>query len=193
MALPGPVGLFGDLMKRVENLRAIGEVAGINDDDSESIFRACIVLSVAALDTYMHEKASEIFLTSATASTSIMQSVSSFLNLTSARIAAPDAPSAVRYHLSFKTLATPNAIDRCMTAAGSAADEIWKKIAMDAGTRENRIRTSLELFVDRRNQIAHEGDWDPSLLDYRHISVTHALDCRRIVETVVQGVDKHWI
>jgi hypothetical protein len=195
MTHPRPLQLFNDLKSRVSALEALGkkqQLAG-STSEAESIFRACIVLTVSAFDAFMHEKASELFLTKSASSPQVALSVAAYLNTSANRVIAPDAASVVRYHLSFKTLVATYAIDKVISTAGNDSAATWRDIGILRGHRESRLRNSLDLFVDRRNQIAHEGDWDPASLELRHISETHVYDCQEAISAVAEGIDSCWL
>lgn len=189
-----PRQLFEVLMKQVQDLLTLGAGQVVNATNSSpySIFRACIVLSVSALDTFMHEKAAEIF-TNLEQSTPGHPGVAQYLAVSPGQLNQQQLASNIRYKLSFKTIVTPVAIDKAMEAAGVDASLIWQAIGAALGARESRLRNMLDLQVDRRNQIAHEADWDPAQLAFRRISADHVEDCLDCVRKVVEGIDKHWV
>lgn len=47
----------------------------------------------------------------------------------------------------------------------------------------------LEIFYDRRNQIAHEGDWDSVQLDFGSMQKAHLADSTQYVVTVASAID----
>jgi hypothetical protein len=162
-------------------------------ESSDSIFRACILLAVSSLDAYVHEKSAEIYLNRIAGAPSALSGIAGYLRVTEAELRTAAAASLIRYRLSFKTLVTPEKIDEAIDASGVQSGDVWKSIGIATGARESRLRNALTLQVDRRNQIAHEGDWDPVDVDLRHISASHSQDCRRCIKAVVDGLETHWV
>jgi hypothetical protein len=188
-----PKPLFDELTKRVHDLISFGEqqeAAGFVDA-AQSIYRACVVLAVSALDAYMHERAAEVF-TTAVQTPEAAHSIATYLSSNINQLHPPGVASIVRYRLSFKTLVAPNAIDQVIQASGSDPKQVWQAIGMALGSRESRLRNMLDLQVDRRNQIAHEADWDPARLAFRRISAVDVRDCIDCIEKAVNGIDGHW-
>lgn len=184
--------LYTLLSKRIDALEGLrGDI--VDAETQESIYRACIVLTVSALDTYVHEKAAEVYDTTLKGPTPPTAQMSAYLGIPAKQLAQPATISLIRYRLSFKTLVTPTKIDDAIAAGGVSASAVWQAIGIGTGSRESRLRNSLQLQVDRRNQIAHEGDWDLIAFDFRHISPSHVQDCRKCIGGVVDGLDKHWI
>ncbi|RKR87458.1 hypothetical protein BDK92_1734 [Micromonospora pisi] len=191
-----PRQLFDKLADQVSALSTLGQAQETQGqiESSASIYRACIVLSVSALDAYMHEKAAEAFLIAIRQGASATNaSIDSYLQIQSSLFNQTQLASSVRYRLSFKTLVTPQAIDKAIDASGSDARAVWRAIGEARGSRESRLRNMLDLQVDRRNQIAHEADWDPAQLAFRRISLDHVTDCTECITSVVHNLDACWI
>ncbi|MGW1179754.1 HEPN domain-containing protein [Streptomyces drozdowiczii] len=186
--------LFALLNSRVEDLESVAILqseAG-SAESAESVFRACVLLAVASLDAFVHEKAVEIYLDRVATSSSNLSPIAAYLGVSTSDLRSATAASLMRYKLSFKTLVSPDKIDQAIDASGSQSSTVWKGIGIATGARESRLRNALDLQVDRRNQIAHEGDWDPVDVALRHISVSHSQDCRRCIKAVVEGLGTHW-
>ncbi|MFF4715053.1 HEPN domain-containing protein [Streptomyces eurythermus] len=194
MANQGADSLFLLLSSRVEALEdvAITQAEEGNAESAESIFRACVLLAVSSLDAFIHEKAVEIYLDRVVNSPATLPTIASYLGVSPSDLQTATAASLIRYRLSFKTLVSPEKIDDAIDAGGSQSSSVWKAIGIATGARESRLRNALTLQVDRRNQIAHEGDWDPVDVTLRHISVSHSQDCRRCIKAVVDGLGTHW-
>lgn len=190
-----PRQLFDELLGQVNALSVLGqsqEAAG-EVESSSSIYRACIVLSVSALDAYMHEKTAEAFLLGVQQGLPATNaSIAGYLQIQPQLLTQPALPSSIRYWLSFKTLVTPSAIDKAIDASGSDSKAVWRAIGVARGSRESRLRNMLDLQVDRRNQIAHEADWDPAQLVFRRISSDHVRDCTECIAGVVHNLDACW-
>ncbi|MFC8031758.1 HEPN domain-containing protein [Streptomyces griseoincarnatus] len=194
MANQNADSLFSLLNSRVEDLEgvAILQSEAGSAESAESIFRACVLLAVSSLDAFVHEKSVEIYLDRITTSPPALPSIANYLRVSTSDLQSATAASLIRYKLSFKTLVSPDKIDEAIEASGSQASTVWKDIGIATGARESRLRNALDLQVDRRNQIAHEGDWDPVDVALRHISVSHSQDCRRCIKAVVEGLGTYW-
>ena len=53
----------------------------------------------------------------------------------------------------------------------------WNKLATEMSLSENELRDSICLYVDRRNQIVHEGDFDTFSMLRRSIEPKHVENC----------------
>ncbi|MER7854529.1 HEPN domain-containing protein [Streptomyces bacillaris] len=186
--------LFVLLNSRVEDLEgvAILQSEAGSSNSAESIFRACVLLAVSSLDAYVHEKSVEIYLDRISTNAAALPSIAGYLGVSTSDLQSVTAASLIRYRLSFKTLVSPDKIDQAIDASGSQSSSVWKDIGIATGARESRLRNALDLQVDRRNQIAHEGDWDPVDVALRHISVSHSQDCRKCIKAVVEGLGTYW-
>lgn len=135
--------------------------------DSSDLLRAQIVLSVSALDYYVHEVTLrgmiEIYEGSRTPTDAFKrQRVSGSLLLglgaSSGTSAAFEAD--IRERHSFLSFQQP---DKIADAIRLFFDKpLWVALAWQLGTTENVLKNRLRLIVDRRNKIAHEADADPS-------------------------------
>ena len=188
-----PHVLFERLEEQISELASVGEATSneISVEARASVHRACIMLSLSALDAFMHEKAAQVY-SAIVSSRGPDAALSGYLGVQVLRLQKADYESIVRYHLSFKTMVLPAAIDKAIEASGVVAADVWREIGIARGSRESRLRNMLDLQVDRRNQIAHEGDWDPASLDFRGITEMHFTECLNCIKETVAGIDKHW-
>jgi hypothetical protein len=60
----------------------------------------------------------------------------------------------------FRTFQRPAAISEALGLIG--VKDIWPRLAAKLGRASTDVQGELDLIVDRRNRIAHEGDIDPS-------------------------------
>lgn len=165
------------------------EVAG-NREIAALMRRACIVLTVAALDSYLHERGVELLVAEAGRGTREAGTIAAYLGSVSAgQITGPSAAGYIRYRLSYKTLAAPSRIDELLEAVGVDAGEVWLDISIKAGSRPDRFRRLTDLQYDRRNQIAHEADWDPVAREFRDVRDVHVDECLSHVQTLVTELD----
>lgn len=152
--------------------------------------RSGFVLSVAALDTYFHEQGVSTLRLHALKGAEQAQKVARYLGRADQQqLVGTDGVNYIRLGISYKTLVAPKAIDQMLEASGLDPEAIWLRAALKLGTRPSRLRMSLELVFDRRNQIAHEGDWDFVQYDFRTMEGVHLTDCLTQVRQVCESFD----
>jgi hypothetical protein len=147
------------------------------------------VLTVAALDTYFHEQGARLLVARAASGQVAAGEVGNYVQASAVDVSGPNGEGYVRLRLSFKTLVAPAAIDKMLAASGLDSEAIWLQAAFALGTRPDRIRRLQELVYDRRNLIAHEGDWDMIDLDFRPMEQAHLVDCVDHVRAVAETMD----
>ncbi len=168
---------------------AVREVAG-GFHTAPVLYRACIVLMVAAFDSYMHEQGVRLLKAHAASAPGAARQVVSYIGgLSIGEITGPEAEGLIRYRLSYRALVGPPKVDELLSAAGLDADSVWLKVSVALGSRPDRTRLQLQLQYDRRNQIAHEGDWDSIAFDTRAIEPAHVGDCVKCVTELVKQFD----
>lgn len=66
---------------------------------------------------------------------------------------------------------------------------LWEQVASELGTTSRTVRTQLGAIIDRRNQIAHEADMDPTNPGYRwpinEVLIRDAID---FIDKVAQAI-----
>lgn len=161
-------------------------------EDAPILRRSAFVLAVASIDTFFHEHAVDLLRAAALRSGSDAVSVANYCKSVSATdVAGPYGEEHIRMRLSYKTLVSPRSIDTALGAAGLDFESIWRHTAFELGTRPERLRIQLELLYDRRNQIAHEGDWDYIQLEFRNMERAHLKDCTTNLRTLARTMDTH--
>lgn len=185
--------VFHRLTTQIDAMRRMAAqvAAGGEADAAAGCLRSCIVLSVAALDTYMHEQGVRLLEACAASSVAGTGQVANYLKMDPTVIQGPSGNGLIRYRLSYKTLVAPEKIDEMLTAAQVKPDSLWMNAAINVGSRPDRLRRLLQLQVDRRNQIAHEGDWDPAAFDLRQIAEAHVDDCLSCIRPMVEHFDQY--
>jgi hypothetical protein len=133
--------------------------------DASDLLRAQIVLSVSALDYFVHEitvKGMLQIFDGARPATDAFKKhkISAGLLLTSSTGSRSAFESDVRERHSFLSFQHPDKIAEAIRLF--YGKPLWAEIAARMLTSENEIKTNLRLIVDRRNKIAHEADADPS-------------------------------
>lgn len=183
--------VFHRLMDQVMSIESIvDEVDRDNLVATSSLRRSAYVLAVAAIDAYFHELAVERLHTAAQSGRTSAVKVANYLSNVSADEVSDEAGSFhIRHRLSYKTLVSPENIDKVITAWGGDASKCWLDHSIKLGSRPDRERRQLSLVYDRRNMIAHEGDWDFVQFDLRDMPAAHLKDCIDVVTRIAQGFD----
>lgn len=182
---------FHRLLTQVDEIEAVATDADITKPEAAPILRrSAYVLAVAALDTYFHEQAAAKLRAAAVLGSPHDARVANYLGSVSAvDVSGPSGEGYIRMRLSFKTLVAPRRIDEVAQAWGDDPDDLWRDYCFSVGSRPDRERRQLELLYDRRNQIAHEGDWDPIQLQFRRVKRSHLEDCVENIRSVAAGFD----
>lgn len=184
--------VFSRLQGHVQELRATAarELDAGHDESAKACLRSGIVLAVASLDTYFHEQGVRLLHECASQGASQAQAVVDYArSLSVSDVQGNQALGLLRLRLSYKTLVSPEKIDELLSVCGLDADDIWLRATAAVSSRPDRARRLVQLQIDRRNQIAHEGDWDPSILDFRDVSDAHLNDCMVCIAPLVQEFD----
>lgn len=183
---------FHRLIDQVDHIEQVA--SSVEEDNpiaSPVLRRSAYVLAVAALDTFFHEHGAVRLAQSAKQGTPHDVRVANYLGSASpADVAGAYGPSHVRLHLGFKTLVAPSKIDGLVAAWGGDPSALWLNYCFAVGSRPDRERRRLELLYDRRNQIAHEGDWDVVQLQFRHMAKAHLADCVDFVTSIAEEFDQ---
>ncbi|AMW18803.1 hypothetical protein [Mycobacteroides chelonae] len=186
------LNIFHRLLDQVAEIEAVAtHIEADQQETSASILRrSAYVLAVAALDFYFHERGIELLAAYAKLGAVQAGEVANYVKSVSAcDVAGPQGESHIRLRLSFKTLASPSAIDSLLTTAGHDTAAIWLSVAFALNNRPDRLRRLSELVYDRRNQIAHEADWDLAQLDFRPMGRANLSDCVDHVRALVEAFD----
>jgi hypothetical protein len=185
------LAVFERLLEQVRNVEAAAYRAADSGhlESVPTLLRSAYVLTVAAFDTYAHERGIELLVREAAASGDSADRVGRFLSRRVDFVCGEHAAAHIRLALSYKTLVSPDSLDKLLLAIGLDAEEVWLSCAIALGSRPDRLRLQLQLIYDRRNQIAHEGDWDVVQIEFRPMEYAHLNDCIDHVEKVVRSLD----
>lgn len=96
--------------------------------------------------------------------------------------------SEIRENLSYKSFQEP---DKIADAIRYISDKkLWEEVARNSGKRDQDIKQTLKLIVDRRNKIAHEADIDPTLSIGNRWSIDELMlnDTVNFIEQVVESI-----
>jgi hypothetical protein len=137
----------------------------------DELLRAEIVLGVSALDCYVHDLVrigmTRAFIAASGEPKAFLNSSVSF-NFVKTMLVTPSASDRLslfdqeirRLH-GFKTFQSATNVAQALSLIGLG--NLWEKAATQLGMMPSDAKTRLDVIVDRRNRIAHEGDIDPTM------------------------------
>jgi len=135
--------------------------------DGSDILRSQIVLSVSALDHYIHEITRvgmlEVFVAKRPPTNAYLKfpvSTNTLMSSNSGRSGLLLFEEEVRERHSYLAFQQPDRVADAIRHFSSC--KLWEDVALRMGKTSKEIKTKLQLIVDRRNKIAHEADLDPS-------------------------------
>jgi hypothetical protein len=156
--------------------------------DLSDILRAALVLSVSALDYYVHEVVRLGMLEVYQGSRPEPPAFSRFqITLDTARSLDNLLEDEIRQRHSYKSFQQPGNIAEARLVSDK---KLWEEVGNAMNRPARDIKDGLSLIVERRNQIAHEADINPYLgLGDRYIineeDVNDAVD---FIEQVVESI-----
>jgi RiboL-PSP-HEPN len=171
----------------------------------DELLRAEWVARLSALDLYIHELVAQLMLAiferrrPPTAAYLKFRLSNETLDRIRAAATLSDASAAfdleVRNQLSFYTYQDPDKISAAVKLCSEI--ELWSEIALKLGATSStkadeakKLKKMLSLIVRRRNQIAHEGDVQPSpLREPWPISQADVVFVAAQIERVVKAID----
>jgi len=152
--------------------------------DLSDILRAELVLAVSALDYYIHEIVRfgmlEIYLGKRAPTASLLKFnvtlegvIQSFAKMND--VSREESKSMVEYvdwlDNEIRNRHGWHSFQRADKIAEAirliSKDQLWQEVAENLQQSPQDIKQSLDLIVNRRNQIAHESDMDPTSIDSR--------------------------
>lgn len=187
---------FHESINRVENLGGLHSAllslttAAI---DASDLLRSQIVLTISALDFYIHEVTVigmlEVFQGHRPITPAFEKSrVSVGAMLAGHQTGKSDwFESDVRDRHSFLSFQQPEKIADAIRLFSGA--KLWESVAAKLGQSDADIKARLRLIVDRRNKIAHEADLDPSYPGTRWpITTKDVADSRKFISDLVEAI-----
>lgn len=180
-------------ISRVRDLIAVHNSVNAQSTNAlnlSDILRAALVLSVSALDYYVHEVVRLGMLEIHRGNRSEPTAFSRFqISLGSARqdlnIWLEDE---IRQRHSYKSFQQP---DNIADAIRLISDKkLWQEVGILMGKPAKEIKQQLSIIVDRRNKIAHEADIDPTLGLGNRWRIDEILvnDAVNFIEQVVESI-----
>ena len=163
--------------------------------DLSDILRAALVLSVSALDYYVHEVVKLGMLEIHRGNRLEPPAYSKFqISLGSAREGMNSAnldywlEAEIQQRHSYKSFQSP---DKIADAIRLISDQsLWQEVGILMGQPARDIKQRLNLIVDRRNKIAHEADINPELGLGNRWSINEAMvqDTIDFIEEVIESI-----
>ncbi len=161
---------FQTNIERVRNLGAIYKVLNAQTTeilDLSDLLRAEFVMAVSALDQYIHEivrlgmlEAYHGERTHAQASLRFKITLESVLQGISIPTSDNWLDDQIKLRHAYQSFQHP---DKIADAVRLISDiQLWNEVASHLGMPAQDVKQKLNLIVNRRNQIAHEADIDPS-------------------------------
>ena len=134
--------------------------------DLTDILRAALVMSVSALDHFIHEivrlgmlEAYRAERVKTTAFLRFQVSLESVIEATSGLVLETRLESQIRERHGHQTFQTPDQIADAIRFISDAA--LWNNVSAHLGVDRRELTDTLTLIVQRRNKIAHEADLMP--------------------------------
>ncbi len=161
--------LFRENMGRARDLIAISHVIQVQTTqalDLSDVLRAALVMSVSALDHFIHEAVRAGMLESYRAERPRTPGFLSFqvtIGAVLQGLSDPDSPNWVENQIrdrhGYRSFQTPDQIADAIRLISEAP--LWSEVALLLGMDRREVTETLTLIVQRRNKIAHEADVMP--------------------------------
>ena len=188
-----------------ENLARARSLAGLAQSlsslttaavDLSDILRASLVLAVSALDHFIHEFVRLGMLEVHRGNRPTTDAYLSFrVPMSAAREGIADTgrdewlDQAIRETHSWLSFQRPDKIADAIRLMSNV--RLWEQVASELGIISRAVRTQLGAIIDRRNQIAHEADMDPTNPGYRWpINEALVRDAIDFIERIVRAIFK---
>lgn len=190
---------FESNIQRTRTLATLHSVLGTRTTsalDTSDILRSALVLTVSALDQYVHEIVRlgilEIYRGRRPYTSSSLKFSVSLRSALQIRIAPADdswLDNEIREHHSWQSFEHPDKIADAIRLISDVS--LWDTVASDLGSVAPDVKQRLKLIVDRRNKITHEADIDPSFPNTRWpIDDQMVFDSITFIEQVVYSIHK---
>lgn len=184
---------------RVKNLGAIYDSINLQTTqvlDLSDILRAQYVMLVSALDHFIHELVRFGMIDTYNGNRVATKEFKEFIFSTEKKILFKEAIMKERNHVwlnneikrrnGFKSFQESNKIKEAMSLITEV--DLWKKVADSLEEDVGQIQKRLNLLIDRRNQISHESDIEPTYQELRTIYVEDVQDSIEFIESLVEVI-----
>lgn len=181
-------------ISRVRDLIAVHnsvKVISTSALDLSDILRAALVLSVSALDYYVHEIVRLGMLEIYSGSRSEPPAFSRFqVSLGSTRSLDNLLEDEIRQRHSYKSFQQPDNIAEAIKLILISDKGLWEEVGSVMNRPAKDIKQELSIIVNRRNKIAHEADIDPTfdLGNRWAINEEDVNDAVDFIEQVVESI-----
>ena len=165
-----PIEQFRENMTRVRTLGGLYQAFGgltTPAVDLTDLLRAQIVMIVSALDHYIHEITRVGMLEVYDGTRSQTNAFSRFQVSLGATITGISKPNEnewldmeIREKHGYQAFQHPDNIAQAVRLFSSC--ELWRSVASELNLTDQDVKNRLRVIVNRRNQIVHEADLDPS-------------------------------
>ena len=188
--------LFDDQITSLRSLSSIHQYLDENAVfmDASALLRSEYVLIVSAFDNYLHNlvrrKIRDNFFNSQFLPPNLSLPITTYLSIhneTSTTIQQQLLDASLRALLEKDSFQSPKSVEYALGLINIKS--IWSKVAPIMGDTAEHVRDRLAIIVQRRNQIAHEADIDPSTATLRVINMQTVEDCRDFIQKLVGAVD----
>ena len=169
-SMQAAIDQFRTNVERVRNLGSIVRILGSQTTtalDLSDILRAELVLAVSALDHYMHELTRLGMLDAYQGGRLRSQSFTRFqVSIASVLLGISDPSNdnwleqEIRSRHGHRSFQNPDNIADAVRLISDV--QVWNEVALYIGSSVSDIKERLNMIVNRRNQIAHEADINPS-------------------------------
>ena len=175
-------------------------VGSLDMFEIKELLRAEYVMIVSAFDTYFHNcvllKMTEMFIGN-TEKSKGFNNYSIPLDIVCAIIESESTitrieliQNAIRKINSKDSYQGKNSIEYALSLVG--INRIWKRLSEEMGRPCDDIQRELNIIMKRRNQIAHESDYDYSINMKRDITLEDLTSARSFLTNIVKTIDT-WI
>jgi len=184
---------------RVKNLGAIYDSINLQTTpilDLSDILRAQYVMLVSALDHFIHELIRFGMLEIYNGNRRATKEFKEFIFSTDKNILFSKAimekksdiwlNHQIRHRNGFKSFQEADKIKEAMLLIIEV--DIWKEVANILGEDVQQIKRRLNLIIDRRNQISHEADIEPTYQELRTIYIDDVKDSILFIESLVEVI-----
>lgn len=177
------ISIFEFLDKKAPNL------------DSTILLRSQFVLIISAFDTYVHSAITSkiiylFFDQNKNIDVNVDIPLSKVFSMRNANelLQKEILSNYLKEKFSKDSFQSPKSIEYACSILG--IKHIWTEIGQKIGKNAEDTKNQLALFVNRRNKIAHESDWNESTSQYEFIDLNTVLDCKRFIIELVSALDE---
>jgi len=191
--------------QNIESVRELDSIFGLItsnypllEDQSREILRAEIVLSVSALDCFIHDLIKQGMVEAyqgnriASNQLSTYQIPFKFLKLIENSEQLDDKlaylENAIKENNSKDSYQSPKGIEYALQLIDISS--VWKNLASPMNLKAEDIKGELSLIIDRRNKIAHEADYDMLTGSKYPIDRQNINDVIQFIESLCEAIYK---